>query len=143
MILKVKYHKKTARPITQAHNGEWFDLRTAEDVRLKKGDFKLIHLGVSIEMPEGYEAIIAPRSSTFGKYGILLANSIGVIDNAYCGNNDEWKFLAYCLGDYTYIPAGTRIAQFRIQRIMEPVEIVEVDNLDGEDRGGIGSTGER
>ena len=94
-------------------NGDWVDLFTAEDTELKAFDFKLIPLGVAMKLPEGYEAIIAPRSSTYMKWKIIQANSIGVIDNAYCGNDDKWYFPAIALKD-TFIPKYTRICQFKI-----------------------------
>lgn len=126
---------------TQAHPREWFDLSTAEDVHLDAGEFKLIDLGVCIEVPEGYEAILVPRSSTFKKYNIIQTNGIGVIDNAYCGDEDWWKMPAFAL-DPTDIPAGTRIAQFRIQpQQMTPMCVRKVDKMDNKSRGGFGSTG--
>lgn len=138
MQARVKYHAGAAK-IEQ--HGDWYDLATAEEVTLRKGDFKIIRLGVSIELPQGYEAIVAPRSSTFKKYGILQANGIGIIDNGYCGDDDEWGFPAYACRDVT-IPAATRICQFRIQKVQPHLELVEVDSLDNESRGGFGSSGE-
>lgn len=143
MKIKVRYQNEAAKPIQQAHNGEWYDLRCAEDVRMRRGEFKVFSLGVSIELPKGYEALVAPRSSTFSKHGIILANSIGIIDNAYCGNNDVWKFPAICMRDYAFVPAGTRIAQFRIIPTQPDAEVVEVETLDNPDRNGMGSTGEK
>lgn len=137
MIIKVRYIKPIP-PLVR--HGDWIDLCAAEDIIMEKGEYALIPLGVAIELPTEYEAIIAPRSSTFMKYGIILANSIGIIDNAYCGNDDEWKFIAYATR-LTKICKGDRIAQFRIQRRMEEVIVREVENLDNPNRGGIGSTG--
>lgn len=136
----VKYHSDNARTIEQAHGGEWFDLRNAEDVTLKSGEFTYINLGVSICVPPGYEAILAPRSSTFKNWGILQTNSIGVIDNAYSGDNDIWMMPVLATRDVT-IPAGTRIAQFRIIRNQGNPQVTEALHLGGEDRGGLGSTG--
>jgi len=120
--------------------GDWIDLFTAEDVELKQFEFKLIPLGVAMKLPEGYEAIVCPRSSTFMKHGILQANSIGVIDNAYCGKNDKWYFPAFAMKD-TMIPKGTRICQFRLFKNQESVCFDFVNELQDKDRGGLGSTG--
>ena len=127
-------------PIEAAHKYEWVDLRCAEDTYLKKGEFKLIPLGVAMELPKGYEAIIAPRSSTFKKYHILQVNSIGVIDSKYCGDEDEWKMAVYAVED-TFIPKNDRICQFRIQQVNPIIEFIEVDTLGNDNRGGFGSTG--
>lgn len=124
----------------QAAGGDWIDLYTAEETVMKAGDFRLISLGVSMEIPEGYEAIVAPRSSTPGRYGVIMANSIGVIDNAYNGDGDVWRFPAFAIRD-TYIPDHTRIAQFRLFKNQEPVAFRVVSRLGNKDRGGIGSTG--
>lgn len=138
--IKVKYHTDID-PICAAHEGEWIDLRCAEDVYMTHGEYRLISLGVSIELPKGYEAVVVPRSSTFKKYGILLANSVGLIDNAYCGDDDIWRFPAVCLISNTFIRKNERICQFRIQKIQEDVEIETVDVLGNANRGGVGSTG--
>ena len=137
MEIKVRY-VRSIEPLEK--HGDWIDLRCAEDTAVFKGEYKMIPLGVAMQLPDGYEAICAPRSSTFGKWGILLANSIGVIDEDYSGDNDEWQFLAYPTRDVV-IPKNTRIAQFRIIEHMPDVGIVTVDHLDNPDRGGIGSTG--
>lgn len=120
--------------------GDWIDLRTNEDIVLREGEFKLIPLGVAMKLPDGYEAILAPRSSTFKNFGILQTNSVGVIDNAYSGDNDEWKFPAYATRDI-HIPRGSRICQFRIQQKMPTVEFNIVESLGGLDRGGFGTSG--
>ena len=137
----IKYFTDGIKPLNKKEIGDWIDLRTAENVALHEGDFKLISLGVSIKLPKGYEAIIVPRSSTFGRYGIIMTNSIGVIDESYSGNNDIWKFPAYCLKDYTYIPKDTRICQFRIIKHQPKIEFKEVSQLNSFNRGGFGSTG--
>lgn len=111
--IKIKYVKEGMDKLEIINGGDWIDLRIAEDVTLKAGDFKLIPLGVAMMLPKGYEAIIIPRSSTFKKYGIIQANSVGLIDEAYCGNNDEWHFPAFATRDIK-IPKNTRICQFRI-----------------------------
>ena len=127
-------------PIKAAHANEWIDLRCAEETVIKKGEFKLIPLGVAMQLPKGYEAIIAPRSSTFKKYHIIQTNSIGVIDSSYCGDDDEWKMAVYAVED-TIIHKNDRICQFRIQRVNPEIVFIEVDYLGNESRGGFGSTG--
>lgn len=127
-------------PVKAAHPGEWYDLRAAEDHFMKRGDVYAIPLGVAIKLPKGYEAILAPRSSTYQQFGIAMVNSIGVIDNSYCGNNDQWHFSAIALRD-TLIHKGDRICQFRIFYQQPRCEIIYTDHLDDEDRGGFGSTG--
>lgn len=119
---------------------DWVDLRSAEDIELKAGEFKLIPLGIGMILPDGYEAHIVPRSSTFKNYGIIQTNHQGVIDNSYSGDNDQWFFPAYALRD-TVIHKNDRICQFRIMEKMPTVEFVEVDKLNDVDRGGHGSTG--
>ena len=119
---------------------DWIDLYVAENVHLHAGEYRLIRLGVAIALPSGYEALLAPRSSTFQNYGILQANSIGIIDNSYRGDTDEWKFPAYATRD-TDIAKGARICQFRILRSQPPVEFVRVEHLTDPDRGGYGTTG--
>ena len=138
-IIKVKY-LRDVEPIKLLECGDWIDLRAAEEIELKAGEYKMIPLGVAMELPKGYEALMLPRSSTFKKYGVILANSMGVIDESYCGDSDEWNFLAYALRD-TVIPKNERICQFRIIGHQPPVTMVEVDFLGNKNRGGIGSTG--
>lgn len=139
-VIKIKYHVEGLEPVKQAHDSEWCDLRSAETVELKKGDFKLIDLGVSIALPEGYEAILAPRSSTFKNYGVLMVNSVGVIDSLYRGNEDHWMMPVYATRD-TVVHKNDRICQFRIQECQPPLNIIEVDDMEDESRGGLGSTG--
>ena len=140
MELIIKYHNKNIDKIKKTEKGDWIDLRAAETVELKKGDFKLISLGVSIKLPKGYEAHIAPRSSTFKNYGIIQVNSVGVVDESYCGEDDIWKMPVYATRD-TVINENERICQFRIMQKMPELEIVETEVLEGESRGGFGSTG--
>ena len=137
--IKIRYLRDIDR-IVKIETGNWIDLRCAEDVEMKAGEYRQIPLGVAMELPNGYEAIVAPRSSTFSKYGVLMANSIGVIDESYKGDGDEWNFLAYAARD-TVIPKNTRICQFRIVRHQPFLFFREVDRLGNDDRGGIGSTG--
>lgn len=137
--IKIKY-KEGVDPITVLPNGDWIDLRCAEDTTLKAGEFKYIPLGVAMQLPEGFEAIVVPRSSTFAKYGVLQTNSIGVIDNSYCGNNDWWHFPALAMRD-TFIPKNARICQFRLLPNQMNIIMQKVNHLSNNDRGGFGSTG--
>lgn len=136
MQIKINTH---GNPMPEQH-GEWVDLHTAEDVTLKALEYKTISLGVSMEMPEGYYAHIVPRSSAFKKFGVIMTNSIGVIENSYKGDNDVWGFPALAMRD-TFIPKGTRLCQFRLEKQADPIEFIQVDKLGNEDRGGFGSTG--
>ena len=120
--------------------GDWIDLYVYEDAVLKAGERAYISMGVSMALPQGYEAIIAPRSSTFKRWGILQTNSIGVIDNSYCGTDDIWMMPVYATRDIT-IPKGSRICQFRIQKKQPDIEFVSKDRLNNPNRGGFGSSG--
>lgn len=125
--------------VTGIENGDCIDLRSAEEVHLNKGEFKLINLGVSIQLPEGYSADLIVRSSTFKKYKILQTNSIGIIDESYCGDNDIWMLPVIATED-TVIPKNERICQFRLVKKNIPF-VYRVNKLEGKDRGGFGSTG--
>ena len=139
--IKIIYHNQNIDKIMNIENkSDWYDLRAAETVEMKAGDFKLISLGISMKLPEGYEAHVAPRSSTFKNFGVLQTNSFGIIDNSYSGTNDIWRFPALAMRD-TVIHEGDRICQFRIVKKQPEVEFIEVDKLDKTDRGGFGSTG--
>lgn len=150
----IKYHDYEIPHIEKIKIGDWIDLRAAEDVLIRPGEYRLISLGISMKLPEGYEAHIVPRSSTFKNWGIIQTNSMGVIDNSYSGTNDIWKFPAFCLdskgyidkhGLYehciTHIKKGDRICQFRIMKKQPEIEFDEVLFLDEIDRGGFGSSG--
>lgn len=139
--IRIKYFTDITR-VEKICVGDWIDLRCAEDTVLKAGEYKLIPLGVAMELPSGYEALVAPRSSTFKHYGVLLANSIGVIDETYRGDNDQWHFPATATRDIV-IPKDERICQFRIIKHQPEIEFEEVESLGYDDRGGIGSTGRR
>ena len=119
---------------------DWIDLRAAEEVELKAGEFKLIHLGVAMQLPEGYEAHIVPRSSTFKKWGIIQTNHCGIVDNSYCGPNDWWRMPVFALRD-TKIEVNDRICQFRIQKNQPTLVFNEVKEMEANNRGGFGSTG--
>ena len=121
---------------------DWIDLRSAEDVVLKKGDFKLIKLGIGMQLPRGYEAHIVPRSSTYKNFGVIQANHCGIVDESYCGDNDEWMFPALAMRD-TEIHVGDRICQFRIMEHQPEIVFEEVEKLADTDRGGFGSTGKK
>ena len=139
--IKIKYHTDEIEKLRYIDGkSDWIDLRSAEDVELKAGEFKLISLGVSMELPKGYEAYIVPRSSTFKNFGIIQTNHHAIIDESYCGNNDIWKYPAYALRD-TIIHKNDRICQFRIEKHQPTIMFEEVDTLGNEDRSGFGSTG--
>lgn len=138
--IKIKYHDKELGKIEKIPVGDWIDLRSAETVNMEAGQFRVISLGVSMKLPEGYEAHVVPRSSTFRRWGILQVNGVGIIDESYCGNNDIWKFPALAMRPTT-IHKGDRICQFRIVKKMPEVKFIEVDHMEDEDRGGLGSTG--
>lgn len=138
--IKIKYFDNEIDKVEKISKGDLIDLRATETVEMKAGDFKLIPLGVGMKLPNGYKANVYPRSSTYKNFGIILANSVGQIDNSYSGDNDQWHFPAIALRD-TVIRKNDRICQFEIQKIQPEIEFVEVDHLDDESRGGIGSTG--
>lgn len=137
----IKYHNdKLIKPENIEGKSDWIDLRAAEDVVLKKGEFKIISLGVSMKLPDGYEAHLSPRSSTFKKWGIIQVNSVGVIDNSYSGDDDIWGLPVYATRD-TEIHLNDRICQFRIMKKQDVLDFKETDHLSDNSRGGFGSTG--
>lgn len=138
--INIIYHNPNMPKLEKIDKGDWIDLRASVGGSFKAGDFALVDLGVSMRLPDGYEAHIAPRSSTFKNWGIIQANSIGVVDNSYSGTNDVWKMPCYFTRD-TVIKPNDRICQFRIIEKMEPVSFTEVTKLNSTDRGGFGSTG--
>lgn len=138
--IKIKYFTDKIDKIKKIDKGDWIDLRSAETVELKAGEFKLIPLGVAMELPKGYEAHIVPRSSTYKNFGIIQTNHQAVIDESYCGDNDQWLYPVYALRD-TVINVNDRICQFRIMKKQPEISFEEVIFLNNEDRGGIGSTG--
>lgn len=125
-----------------AGKSDWIDLRASEEVTLKAGEFKLIPLGVAMELPQGYEAHLVPRSSTFKNYGILQTNSCGIIDCTYCGDEDMWRMPVYATRD-TVIHVNDRICQFRIVENQPKIVFDEVESLGNANRGGFGSTGKQ
>lgn len=141
MQIQIRYFTDQIEPLCYVDGkSDWIDLRAAETVELKAGQFRLIPLGVGMKLPAGYEALVAPRSSTFKNYGVLQANSLGIVDESYCGDNDQWRWPAYAVRD-TVIHVNDRICQFRIIEHQPKLEFCPVDHLDAPDRGGFGSTG--
>ena len=138
--IKIKYFDKEIDKLKKISEGDLIDLRAAETVKMKKGEYKLIPLGVGMILPEGYKANIYPRSSTYKNFGVILANSVGQIDNSYSGDTDQWHFPAIALRD-TVINKNDRICQFEIQKIQPIIEFEEVEHLNEISRNGIGSTG--
>lgn len=138
--IKIKYFSKDLVPIQKISIGDWIDLRCAEDIKLKKGDYAYIPLGVAMQLPEGYEAWLTSRSSMAKRYKIIHCDDLGVIDNSFCGDNDEWKLPVFVIDD-TEIKKNERICQFRLAKTQPELEIIEVDYLGNPDRGGCGSTG--
>ena len=136
-IVKIKYFDKSL-PELECH-GDWIDLYNKEEITIKMAEHKLIGLNVAMELPKGFEAHILPRSSTFKNYGLIVTNSMGMVDNGYCGDNDEWKLSVIGTKEVT-IPKGSRIAQFRIIP-SQNVKLKTVASLNGSDRGGFGSSG--
>ena len=138
--IKIKYFNNEIDKIEKIEKGDWVDLRAAETVELKAGEFKLIKLGIGMILPEGYEAHVVPRSSTFKNFGIIQTNHCGIIDESYCGDNDQWRFPAYAMRD-TVINKTDRICQFRIIKKQPDISFEAVEHLADKDRGGFGSTG--
>ena len=136
-IVNIKYFDKTL-PELECH-GDWIDLYNKEEITIKMAEHKLIGLNVAMELPKGFEAHILPRSSTFKNYGLIVTNSMGMVDNGYCGNNDEWKLSVIGTKEVT-IPKGSRIAQFRIIP-SQNVKLKTVGSLNRSNRGGFGSSG--
>ena len=140
-VIRIKYFSEEIEKLSFiAGKSDWVDLRAAKEVALKKGEFALIPLGVGMELPNGYEAHVIPRSSTYINFGILQANSYGLVDESYCGDHDEWFFPALAVRD-TVIHVNDRICQFRIMKHQPEIVFEETDTLSAEDRGGFGSTG--
>lgn len=141
--IKIKYFTDKIDKLTYIDGkSDWIDLRAAEDIDLKQGEFKLIPLGVAMQLPDGYEAHIVPRSSTFKNFGIIQTNHQGVVDCSYCGDNDQWFMPVLAMRD-THISCNDRICQFRIMANQPKIVFDEVLSLEGADRGGFGSTGKQ
>lgn len=141
--IKIKYFTENIEKLDYIEGkSDWIDLRAAEDVVLKKGEYKLIPLGVAMELPRGYEAHVVPRSSTYKNFGIIQANHMGVIDSSYCGDNDMWYVPVIAMRD-TEIKTNDRICQFRIVENQPKIQFQQVEHLTAKDRGGFGSTGKQ
>ena len=140
MKIRIKYLNDSIERLEKIEKGDWIDLRSAEDVELKQGEFKLIPLGIAMELPKGYEAHVVPRSSTFKKWGIIQTNHMGVIDESYCGDDDQWFMAVYATRDIK-IEKGDRICHFRIAEKMPKIKFETVEVLGNKNRGGCGSTG--
>ena len=140
MTIKIKYFTDKVQKLEKISKGNWIDLRASEEVKMKQGEFRLIPLGIAVELPRGYEAHVVPRSSTFKNFGLIQVNHQGVIDESYCGDQDQWFFPAYALRD-TVIHVNDRICQFRIMEQQPELVFEEVSELTGANRGGFGSTG--
>lgn len=139
--IKIVYHTDKIDKLDYIEGkSDWIDLRAAEEVAFRAGEFKMINLGVSMALPKGYEAHVVPRSSTFKNYGLIQTNSYGVIDQTYCGQDDVWHWPAYATRD-TVVHANDRICQFRIMENQPHIRFEEVEALEGKNRGGFGSTG--
>lgn len=142
MEIKIKYHSKNPIELEMIDKGNWIDMRASKGYKFKKGDFALIDLGVSMQLPEGYEGHLAPRSSTFKKWGLIQTNGTGIVDTSYCSDKDVWMMPVYATRD-TQIYEGDRVCQFRIMPVQSHIEFKKVDHLDNPERGGFGSTGVR
>ncbi|MCR5502865.1 MAG: dUTP diphosphatase [Lachnospiraceae bacterium] len=139
--IQIKYFTDKIEKLTYIDGkSDWIDLRAAEDITLKEGEFRLIPLGVAMKLPKGYEAHIVPRSSTFKNFGIIQTNHQGVVDCSYSGDNDQWFMPVLAMRD-TEIHINDRICQFRIMENQPKIVFEEKEHLGGEDRGGFGSTG--
>ena len=137
--IKIKY-VTDIKPIEVSENGDWIDLRAGKTIELEPFEFAYIPLGVCMEIPEGYTAIIAPRSSTYKKWGIIQVNSIGIIDESYNGDNDQWCLPVMAFRT-TKIYKNDRICQFRLIKKTDRIDFTRVQELGNKDRGGLGSTG--
>ena len=139
--IKIKYFTDKIEKLRYIDGkSDWIDLRCAEDIVLKKGEFKLVPLGIAMQLPDGYEAHVVPRSSTFKNFGIIQTNHCGIIDESYSGDNDQWFMPVYAVRD-TEIHVNDRVCQFRIMEHQPAIEFEETDHLSDTDRGGFGSTG--
>lgn len=140
--MRVKYFNREMTKLEAIEQGNWIDVRCAskEDIVLKKGEYKMIPLGFALELPTGWEGHLAPRSGTYKNYKLLQTNSVGVVDDSYIGDNDQWHMPVYATDD-TVIKFNERIGQFRVMEVMPKLNLIEVDHFGNEDRGGFGSTG--
>ena len=150
MKMRIKYFEDATR-LKKIEKGNWIDVYSNKDVFVKEGERAMIPLGFALELPGGWEAHLAPRSSTFKTWGIIQTNSVGVVDDTYIGDNDQWHMPVYCLqskeecseGKGTWIKKGDKIGQFRIMEVMPAIEFEEVESFGNDSRGGFGSTGSK
>lgn len=141
--IQIKYFTDKIDKLTYIDGkSDWIDLRAAKEMEIKAGEYALIPLGVAMKLPEGYEAHVVPRSSTYKNYGLIQTNHMGVVDESYCGDNDQWHMPVYALRD-TVIHVNDRICQFRIMEHQPKIVFDEVEVLNGPDRGGFGTTGKQ
>lgn len=154
MKIRIKYFEESTK-LKKIAKGNWIDVYANKDVFVKVNERAMIPLGFALELPSGWEAHLAPRSSTFKTWGIIQTNSVGVVDDTYIGDNDQWYMPVYCLEGKnieiidgvevkgTWIRKGDKIAQFRIMEVMPEIEFDEVESFGNSDRGGFGSTGSK
>ena len=146
MKMEIKYFEGATK-LKKISKGNWIDVYASKDVFVPLNDRAMIPLGFALELPKGWEGHLAPRSSTFKTWGIIQTNSVGVVDDTYIGDNDQWHMPVYCLDSKneggTWIKKGDKIGQFRIMEVMPEIEFEEVEVFNNSDRGGFGSTGER
>ena len=139
--IKIKYHVKELEKLRYIDGkSDWIDLRVAEEVKMKAGEFRLISMGISVELPKGYEMWILPRSSAFKNFGVIQTNAVGVVDESFCGDNDIIHMPILAMRD-TEMHINDRIGQFRIAKHQAEIHFVEVEHLNHADRGGFGTTG--
>ena len=139
--IKIKYHLKELEKLRYIDGkSDWIDLRVAEEVKMKAGEFRLISMGISVELPKGYEMWILPRSSAFKNFGVIQTNAMGVVDESFCGDNDIIHMPILAMRD-TEMHINDRIGQFRIAKHQAEIHFVEVEHLNHADRGGFGTTG--
>ncbi len=139
--IKIKYHVKELEKLRYIDGkSDWIDLRVAEEVKMKAGEFRLISMGISVELPKGYEMWILPRSSAFKNFGVIQTNAMGVVDESFCGDNDIIHMPILAMRD-TEMHINDRIGQFRIAKHQAEIHFVEVEHLNHADRGGFGTTG--
>lgn len=144
MEVKIKYLTEDPIELQDIEQGDWIDIPLQQNLNLLGNPYKLVPLGIAIQLPKGYEAHVIPRSSTFKNYGMIQTNGMGLIDESYCGDNDQWHWPAYILVNkpqLRFVPKGTRLCQFRIIKKQPKINLETVEHLSNKDRGGLGSTG--
>ena len=154
MKVRIKYFDGATK-LEKIAKGNWIDVYARKDIFVPVNERAMIPLGFALELPQGYEGHLAPRSSTFKSWGLIQTNSVGVVDDTYIGDNDEWHMPVYCLTSKcrdtidgktkngTWVRKGDKIGQMRLMEVQPDFEFVEVDYFGNADRGGFGSTGER